>query len=150
MIPLRDEGTPPPRGFPIVNITLILINVLVFLLELTRPEIVTGWSLIPKEIITGRDSIGPSGIPGVDLTQAPLGNVYKQSIRDVWYGEEFARFRGELSRIINAGDDWQPDAGADRTVVAMCGGKGAEVCPIKSFYYKPDVPFRRQLTLPAR
>ena len=93
-----------------------------------------------------------SGIvaPCCILQGAPLGNVYKQSIRDVWYGEEFARFRGELSRIINAGDDWQPDAGADRTVVAMCGGKGAEVCPIKSFYYKPDVPFRRQLTSPAR
>ena len=84
------------------------------------------------------------------LQGAPLGNVYKNSIREVWYGEEFARFRGELSRIIHAGDQWQPDAAADRTVVAMCGGKGAEVCPIKSFYFKPDVAFMRRLTSIAR
>lgn len=93
-----------------------------------------------------------SGIvaPCCILQGAPLGNVYKQSIRDVWYGEEFVRFRGELSRIIRAGSEWQPDAAADRTVVAMCGGKGAEVCPVKSFYYKPDVPFRRRLTSASR
>ena len=84
------------------------------------------------------------------LQGSPLGNVYKNSIREVWYGEEFARFRGELSRIIHARDGWQPDAAVDRTVVAMCGGKGAEVCPIKSFYFKPDVAFMRRLTSISR
>lgn len=84
------------------------------------------------------------------LQGAPLGNVYKNTIREVWYGEEFARFRGELSRIIHARNEWQPDAAADRTVVPMCGGKGAEVCPIKSFYFKPDVAFMRRLTSIAR
>jgi hypothetical protein len=32
----------------------------------------------------------------------------------------------------------------------MCGGKGAEVCPIKSFYFKPDVAFMRRLTSISR
>jgi len=79
------------------------------------------------------------------LQGSPLGNVYKNTIREVWMNDDFARFRRELSRIIRSHDDWQPDA-ADRTVVAMCGGKGAEVCPIKSFYFKPDVDFMRRLT----
>jgi len=79
------------------------------------------------------------------LQGSPLGNVYKNTIREVWMNDDFARFRRELSRIIRSHDDWQPDA-ADRTVVAMCGCKGAEVCPIKSFYFKPDVDFMRRLT----
>ena len=33
MLPLGDENTPAPRGFPIVNISLIVINVLAFLLQ---------------------------------------------------------------------------------------------------------------------
>jgi MoaA/NifB/PqqE/SkfB family radical SAM enzyme len=83
------------------------------------------------------------------LQAAPLGNVYKNSIREVWMGEDFVRFRRELSRIIHSRDGWEP-GGDDRTVVAMCGGKGSEVCPIKSFYFKPDVDFMRRLTSAAR
>ena len=79
------------------------------------------------------------------LQGAPLGNVYQHSLREVWYGEEYAQFREELARIIRAGDDWTHDSQSDRTVVAMCGGKGSEVCPIKSFYYRPDIAFMREL-----
>jgi MoaA/NifB/PqqE/SkfB family radical SAM enzyme len=81
------------------------------------------------------------------LQGAPLGNVYKQSLRDVWLGEGYQQFRAELSRIMKAGDDWSLDASGDRTVVAMCGGKGSEVCPIKSFYFRPDVGFMKELHL---
>jgi hypothetical protein len=35
-------------------------------------------------------------------------------------------------------------------VVGMCGGKGTEVCPIKSYYYKPDIPFLRELNAGIR
>lgn len=79
------------------------------------------------------------------LQGSPLGNIYKQSLKDVWYGEEYARFRRELSRIIQERESWQYDPSANRTVVAMCGGKSSEVCPIKSFYYRVDVPFMREL-----
>jgi MoaA/NifB/PqqE/SkfB family radical SAM enzyme len=88
-----------------------------------------------------------SGIiaPCCILQGSPLGNIYKQSLHDVWYGEEYARFRKELSRIIIDRESWEYDAATDKTVVAMCGGKSSETCPIKSFYYKPDVPFMRSL-----
>jgi MoaA/NifB/PqqE/SkfB family radical SAM enzyme len=79
------------------------------------------------------------------LQGSPLGNIFKNSLREVWYGEDYARFRRELAKIIGAGESWQPNPAEDRTVVAMCGGKGTDVCPIKSFYYKPDLPFLRKL-----
>ena len=60
-------------------------------------------------------------------------------------GEEYARFRRELSRIIHERAAWSHDAAEDKTVVPMCGGKSAEVCPIKSFYYRTDVPFMKAI-----
>ena len=41
-------------------------------------------------------------------------------------------------------------AGDDRTVVEMCAGKGTETCPIKSFYFKPDVAFMKSLNAALR
>ena len=79
------------------------------------------------------------------LQHGPLGNIYQQSVRDVWYGERYAQFRSELTRIVRQRDRWEYDPAADATVVAMCGGKSSDVCPIKSFYYRPDVPFMRAL-----
>lgn len=72
-----------------------------------------------------------------------LGDVFKQPLRDIWYGEPYAQFRRELSRIIRSGASWEHDPATDRTVVPMCGGRGTEVCPIRSEYYKPDVEFLR-------
>src|SRR6266513_1723891 len=79
------------------------------------------------------------------LQASPLGNIFKQSLREMWFGEEYARFRRELSRIIHERAAWSHDAAGDKTVVPMCGGKGAEVCPIKSFYYRTDVPFMKAI-----
>jgi membrane associated rhomboid family serine protease len=81
MIPLGDEGTPPQRGLPIVNLTIILVNILVFLVQLRLGDSFTyGWSLIPREITTGQDLIGNFQVPGIDgtitLTADPLGNPY--------------------------------------------------------------------------
>jgi len=70
-----------------------------------------------------------------------LGNVYRQSVREVWHGEAYDRFRAELSRILREGAGWRHDEAADRTVDSLCGLKDA--CPIGTFYYKPDVPFLR-------
>jgi radical SAM protein with 4Fe4S-binding SPASM domain len=70
-----------------------------------------------------------------------LGNIYRQSVREVWHGEPYARFRAELVRILREGAAWQHDEAADRTVDALCGMKGG--CPVGTFYYKPDIPFLR-------
>jgi membrane associated rhomboid family serine protease len=78
MIPLGDEGTPGQRGLPIVNLTLIAINILVFLLQMTIGDSITyGWSLVPREILTGTDIVGAVTLPGIGETlnfyPAPLG-----------------------------------------------------------------------------
>ncbi|MEO6258997.1 MAG: radical SAM/SPASM domain-containing protein, partial [Thermoanaerobaculia bacterium] len=92
--------------------------------------------------------IRTSGVvaPCCILQGAPLGNVFEQSVSEVWFGERYARFRSELSRILQAPAEWEYDAVTDQTVVAMCGRKGSAGCPIKSFYYRPDVDFMRQLS----
>lgn len=68
-----------------------------------------------------------------------LGNVYRQSVRDVWHGEAYNRFRAELSRILRDGAAWEHDESADRTVDGLCGSG----CPVGTFYYTPDTPFLR-------
>jgi len=72
-----------------------------------------------------------------------LGNVYRQSVREVWHGEAYAQFRTELSRILREGAAWRHDPEVDRTVDHLCGGQGG--CPIATFYYQQDVPFLRAL-----
>lgn len=66
-----------------------------------------------------------------------LGNVYRQSVREVWHGEAYNRFRAELSRILRDGAAWRHDETTDRTVDGLCGGG----CPVGTFYYTPDTCF---------
>jgi membrane associated rhomboid family serine protease len=49
-----DRGLSGPAY---VTFALIAINVAVFLYQATHPEITYGWSVIPKEITTGRDLV---------------------------------------------------------------------------------------------
>src|SRR5438874_2836370 len=74
MLPLNDQGAEQSRSFPIVNISIILLNFAMFAVELVGGDpIVNGWSLIPKEIVTGQDIIGPVNVAGqtIQLYAAP-------------------------------------------------------------------------------
>jgi MoaA/NifB/PqqE/SkfB family radical SAM enzyme len=82
------------------------------------------------------------------LQGSELGNVYKQSVREVWHGEAYNRFRGELSRILRQRLDWRHDGERDQTVTPMCGPTGG--CPIGSYYYYPDTPFLRRFNETVR
>ncbi|HET9832230.1 MAG TPA: rhomboid family intramembrane serine protease [Vicinamibacterales bacterium] len=54
MIPLSDDSRRPQR-FPAVTTTVILANVLVFLMELTGgDDFVRQWSVIPADIVAGK------------------------------------------------------------------------------------------------
>lgn len=81
MLPIGDEGTPAQRGLPIVNLSIIALNILVYIVQVIQGDAFTnGWSLIPREITTGQDLIGSFPVPGFDgqiaLTAAPLGIPY--------------------------------------------------------------------------
>src|SRR5579863_9183113 len=55
MIPLADASR-RPRRFPIVTTAIIVVNALVFLLELTGgEEFITRWSVIPADIAAGQN-----------------------------------------------------------------------------------------------
>jgi membrane associated rhomboid family serine protease len=57
VIPLTDESRRPTR-FPVVTATIILINAVVFVLELFGGEaFVTKWSLVPADISAGHNLI---------------------------------------------------------------------------------------------
>ena len=57
MIPLGDADRRPLR-FPLVTVLIIVATAFVFLLELTRGDaFVNRWSLVPAEIVAGRDWI---------------------------------------------------------------------------------------------
>jgi membrane associated rhomboid family serine protease len=54
VIPLYDVTRRPSR-FPIVTASIIAVNVIVFILELSNGEpFVTRWSLVPADIVAGR------------------------------------------------------------------------------------------------
>jgi membrane associated rhomboid family serine protease len=63
MFPIGDEGTPAPRGLPIVNITIILICIGVYLLQMMvgLDVSVMAYGTIPYEITHGVDLIGDQG-----------------------------------------------------------------------------------------
>jgi membrane associated rhomboid family serine protease len=57
MIPLGDASR-RPRNFPIVTVLIIIVNALVFLLELNNGDaFMLQWSLIPAHLIAGRDLV---------------------------------------------------------------------------------------------
>ena len=89
--------------------------------------------------------IRTSGVvaPCCILQGSVLGDVFRQSIAEVWNGEPYARFRRELARIMREGDAWQADG--EQTVVPLCASRTGEVCPIRSYYYRPDIGFMRGL-----
>jgi len=74
IFPLSDDDrhlTGPGK----VTVVLIVLNVLMFGLQYVNPELTLGWSVIPKEMVTGQDLVeaqvveGPNGL--VEIPQAP-------------------------------------------------------------------------------
>jgi membrane associated rhomboid family serine protease len=57
MIPLKDASR-QPRSYPIVTVSIIVVNILVFILELTGGEpFVKQWALVPADIVSGHHLI---------------------------------------------------------------------------------------------
>jgi membrane associated rhomboid family serine protease len=55
--PIGDDNT-QRRTIPLVNYTLIAINVAVYLYQIANPEFTLGYSVVPAEITQGRDITG--------------------------------------------------------------------------------------------
>lgn len=101
-------------------------------------ECLIGWYAL---VVRTDGSVAPCCM----LQAARLGNVYKQSVADVWHGPAYEQFRRELTRIIRERETWQHDAQQDQTVQSVCGAQSMG-CPVRNFYYGSDVRFRRAFT----
>ena len=99
-------------------------------------ECVIGWYSL---VIRTSGAAAPCCI----LQGQELGNIYRQTLDEVWYGPGFAQLRRELSEIMDQGDEWVYDAGKHRYVNGQCAIGGSQACPIRSFYYRQDLPFMR-------
>lgn len=78
------------------------------------------------------------------LQQKRLGNIFKQSVADVWYGDAYRQFRTELTEIIHDGEKWTKN-GEHQTVEDVCAVKGTYLCPMKTFYFSDDATFMPSL-----
>ncbi len=72
MLPLGDQNE-PGRGWAVVTLAFMAINVAVFvLLQLPSDAFTYGYSAVPAEITSGRDLVGRvRGIPGLVLEPSP-------------------------------------------------------------------------------
>lgn len=97
---------------------------------------VIGWYSM---LVRSSGTIAPCCI----LQHKPLGNIFAKSLADVWNGGAFANYRRELTQIIRDRDAWNADGNV--TLEPVCGVKGTDLCPMKSFYFARDVEFMRGL-----
>jgi MoaA/NifB/PqqE/SkfB family radical SAM enzyme len=75
-----------------------------------------------------------------DHANAVLGNVLRSSLREIWAGPAYARFRAELAEIMARRGRVSGFEDAC-SVVGICAEKGA--CPNRSHYWSSDLDFRR-------
>jgi len=76
-----------------------------------------------------------------DRRTAVLGNVEKSSLREIWNGPAYRRFRQELAEIMARRGEVS-DFGHACAVEGVCAEKGA--CPTRSHYWAGDLNFRRR------
>ncbi|HKP52711.1 MAG TPA: rhomboid family intramembrane serine protease [Chloroflexia bacterium] len=128
MIPLGDEGTPVQRGLPIVNLTIIAVNIGVFLLQLStgldNGPITMGWSLVPREISTGTDIIGPvADFPGLTLAAAPLGIPWLTFLTSMFMHGGWLHIGSNMLFLFIFGDNIEDNMGSVKYLIfyLMCG-----------------------------
>lgn len=100
-----------------------------------QPSCLIGWYSM---VVRTNGEVGPCCI----LQAKSLGNVYKQSVAEVWHGPGYNSFRQELLRIMKDQGSWQYSPERDRIVEPLCGGATAN-CPISTFYFSSDRRFMK-------
>jgi MoaA/NifB/PqqE/SkfB family radical SAM enzyme len=75
-----------------------------------------------------------------DHATAVMGSVHGSTLREIWEGERYERFRAELREIMARRGD-VADFSRSCSVEGVCAEKGA--CPMRSYYWADDAAFRR-------
>ena len=136
MIPIGDEGTPAQRGLPIVNLTIIALNILMFIVQVMLGDPFTnGWSLIPREITTGQDLTGVFPVPGFDaqieLTGAPLGIPYLTLLTSMFMHGGLLHIGSNMLFLFIFGDNVEDNFGSLKYLIFyLACGLGASFAQI--------------------
>src|SRR5919199_5268413 len=116
MIPLSDD--PKRRSFPLVTVTIIVVNVLVFLFEIGLGDradaFLQAFGAVPAEIASGRDLPPP----------APLGNVYLTLITSMFLHGGFLHIASNMIYLWVFGDNVEDAFGHVGYLIfyLVCGG----------------------------
>jgi membrane associated rhomboid family serine protease len=128
MIPFGDEGTPPQRSFPIVNVTIIALNIIMYLAQvLIGDPLTNGWSLIPQEVTTGHDLIGNIPVPGlggvIPMYAAPLGQPLLTIITSMFMHGGLLHIGSNMLFLFIFGDNVEDNFGSLKYLVfyLTCG-----------------------------
>jgi membrane associated rhomboid family serine protease len=115
VIPIGDDPE-PRRSFPLVTLTLIAINIVVFVFELGVPNpdvLFQSSGVVPLEFTTGRD-VGPA---------APLGTYYSTLITSMFLHGGFLHLGSNMLFLWIFGDNVEDHLGHLRYFVfyIVCG-----------------------------
>ena len=125
MIPVGDEGATPHRTIPIVNLTIIGINIIMFILQLGSEAITYGWSLIPREITTGEDINQVVNVAGMQLRlyEAPLGIPYLTLLTSMFMHGGLLHIGSNMLFLFIFGDNVEANMGSIKYLVfyLLCG-----------------------------
>jgi len=75
-----------------------------------------------------------------------MGSVHEQSLKQIWEGESFRRYREQMRRVIASGETYKKDPKDDLISTTCCfDSRGIGRCPFRSFYYRNDLRFISRL-----
>ncbi len=110
MLPLGDEGTPPQRGVPIVNLTIIGLCVLAFAAQYLFgiDQSIMAYGAIPYEITHGVDLVGnQGGLP----QQAISFPVYVTLLTSMFMHANLHHIGGNMLFLFIFGDNVEDNMG---------------------------------------
>ena len=126
MIPIGDEGTPQQRGVPVVNLTIIGLNILMFIYQLAtgldNGPITLGWSFVPLELSTGQDVTECFDV-GVCLAPAPLGIPMLTILTSMFMHGGFLHIASNMLFLFIYGDNVEDNMGSAKYLAfyLLCG-----------------------------
>jgi len=124
LIPISDDRT--GRGTtPLINYTLIAINIFVFIIELTQGDsFINGYSAVPYEITHGVDLVGVTPVPGGAIMQYPgPAPIYLTLLTSMFMHQGFLHIGGNMLYLWIFGDNVEDNFGHVKYLVfyLLCG-----------------------------
>jgi membrane associated rhomboid family serine protease len=110
-----------------VNLTIIALNIIVFIIQIMAGDPFTnGWSLIPREITTGQDLVGNfpvQGIGTITLTEAPLGIPYLTLLTSMFMHGGLLHIGSNMLFLFIFGDNVEDNMGHIKYLIfyLVCG-----------------------------